>query len=272
MKTWVSILLWIASVILMALFAIYQRRTGPTYPKRVEIELNEKLYKFKLPRSQGGESDAEVAVVIPDETIVGYVKYGKYSRNVILPKTELEMRRVGDTLVAHLPNLPPAGKYEYMVFLGKDMQSAKPALEEYVRIRFKGDVPTPFLIAHVAFIFFAFVLSLRTGLEAVFKGKNIFAYTFATTIFLFLAVMILGPIIQKYAFGAYWTGWPLGEDLTDNKSLVAMIFWIVALWRTWKNRENRFWPILASIALIVVFLIPHSAMGSEIDWSETPHP
>ena len=35
-----------------------------------------------------------------------------------------------------------------------------------------------------------------------------------------LGGMILGPIVQKYAFGAYWTGIPFGHDLTDAKNLV----------------------------------------------------
>ncbi len=41
--------------------------------------------------------------------------------------------------------------------------------------------------------------------------------------------MILGPIVQKYAFGELWTGIPFGWDLTDNKTLIAFLFWILAV-------------------------------------------
>jgi hypothetical protein len=35
-----------------------------------------------------------------------------------------------------------------------------------------------------------------------------------------------------------------------------------------KNRENRLWPILASIVLLAIFLIPHSVLGSETDFTK----
>jgi uncharacterized membrane protein len=80
--------------------------------------------------------------------------------------------------------------------------------------------------------------------------------------------MILGPIVQKFSFDAYWTGWPFGYDLTDNKSLIAFIFWGIALIVMSRNRQNRVWPVLASLVLLVIFLIPHSVLGSEIDFTK----
>ncbi|MCK7537691.1 MAG: hypothetical protein MZV63_45435 [Marinilabiliales bacterium] len=41
--------------------------------------------------------------------------------------------------------------------------------------------------------------------------------------------MILGPVVQKYAFGDLWTGIPFGWDLTDNKTLIAVFAWILAV-------------------------------------------
>ena len=83
----------------------------------------------------------------------------------------------------------------------------------------------------------------------------------------FFGGMILGPIVQKYAFDAYWTGWPFGHDLTDNKTLIAFIAWIIAYLRLRKNRNNRGWAIAASVILLLVYLIPHSMFGSQLDYS-----
>ena len=41
--------------------------------------------------------------------------------------------------------------------------------------------------------------------------------------------MILGPIVQKYAFGEYWTGFPYGGDFTDNKMLIMWLAWAIAM-------------------------------------------
>jgi hypothetical protein len=92
--------------------------------------------------------------------------------------------------------------------------------------------------------------------------------TWITVIFLAIGGLVLGPIVQKYAFDAYWTGWPFGHDLTDNKSLVAFIFWVIALVVLFRTRENRTWPVVAAIVTFIVFLIPHSMLGSEIDYTK----
>jgi hypothetical protein len=75
--------------------------------------------------------------------------------------------------------------------------------------------------------------------------------------------MILGPVVQKFAFGEFWTGIPWGFDLTDNKTLIAMVAWGIALW---KGRKSKYWIIFAAVVLLAVYLIPHSMLGSELNY------
>jgi hypothetical protein len=95
-------------------------------------------------------------------------------------------------------------------------------------------------------------------------------YSLIAFIFLILGGFWFGPVMQKYAFGAYWTGWPFGHDLTDNKMLAAIIAWGFALWRLRKNPNATKAVLVAVGVLIVVFLIPHSVLGSEIDYTKLP--
>lgn len=111
------------------------------------------------------------------------------------------------------------------------------------------------------------VFSTRTGLEVLIKGKNTFKYTLITTILLFVGGLILGPLMQLFAFGELWTGWPFGQDLTDNKTLVAFAAWLIAVIRLWKNKEKRGWALIAAIIMLAIYLIPHSVLGSELDYS-----
>jgi hypothetical protein len=76
----------------------------------------------------------------------------------------------------------------------------------------------------------------------------------------------LGPLVQKYAFGAYWTGWPFGTDLTDNKTAIALIGWAGAFFAMRGSRRPQLWALLASVLLLAVFLIPHSMLGSELKY------
>ncbi len=78
--------------------------------------------------------------------------------------------------------------------------------------------------------------------------------------------MILGPLVQYFAFGDLWTGIPFGWDLTDNKTLIALIFWILAVVMN-RKKETPFYTVLAAVVLLLVFSIPHSLFGSELDYS-----
>jgi len=42
---------WFLAVIITLALSIYQRMTGPTHPKKVDIELRGDNYQIKLPRS-----------------------------------------------------------------------------------------------------------------------------------------------------------------------------------------------------------------------------
>ena len=81
---------------------------------------------------------------------------------------------------------------------------------------------------------------------------------------------VLGPLMQYIGFGDWWTGIPFGWDLTDNKTLLAAVAWAVAGWRMRTRRDARAEIIIAAVATLVVFAIPHSTWGSEVDWSTVP--
>ena len=84
--------------------------------------------------------------------------------------------------------------------------------------------------------------------------------------------MIFGPIVQYYAFGSFWTGVPFGWDLTDNKTLIAMIGWVTAFITTRRSKRAPGWVLGASILMLVTFLIPHSLLGSQLDYAKLSKP
>ena len=78
--------------------------------------------------------------------------------------------------------------------------------------------------------------------------------------------------MQYYAFGQWWTGVPFGWDLTDNKTLIVVLAWVFAAWRLRGGRRARGATLAAAIVTLVVFAIPHSSWGSQIDWQKVPPP
>jgi len=109
------------------------------------------------------------------------------------------------------------------------------------------------------------LVSTRAGLEILSQQSSILKLTAWTLALTILGGLIFGPLVQYYAFGALWTGVPFGWDLTDNKTLIAVIVWAVA-WFKMKNSENPYQiALIAAVVMLIVFLIPHSVLGSEID-------
>lgn len=253
---------WIIAAIVTLGSAMYQRMTGPTYPVDRTIEIGGLTIESSLPRSHGGDTDRKIHVRVPDTDISGQLIFRRYKTPE--PYDTIFMERQDAELIGYLPHQPPAGKLEYIVVLVKD-NIPYPLSDTPVVIRFKGSVPAWVLIPHILFIFTAQLLSLVAGLFAISRLGKYKLYGLLTVIFLFVGGFVLGPVIQKYAFGAYWTGFPFGQDLTDNKVLFAMIIWILAV--VMNIRKDR--PKLALIASIVFFLvnmIPHSMLGSELDY------
>ena len=220
-----SVLIWIFAVVFTGLTAYYQRTTGPTYPVRGSLEIDGQKVKYRLVRSEESISPAEVIVKNAPAGLEGVVKFKRY--NIDEPWTIVNFSPSEENLSAWLPKQPPAGKLEYFAELTYKGVTYK-LNEDPVVIRFTGPVPIYILAPHVFFMFLAMLFSARTGIEAVLKRKKTKVLAFYTTLFFFIGGMILGPIVQKYAFDAYWTGWPFGHDLTDNKTLVAFVAWLVA--------------------------------------------
>lgn len=266
MKNKKSILLWIFSFLFTVGIAYYQRVTGPTYPISSKVTINGETVKNKLLRTTDADGDEEIKINAPTG-VSGILKYKRYKSNDNW--TEVPLIKGSENLIAKIPHQAPAGKVMYSVRLISKSDTI--ALHnEPVIIRYKGKVPWFVLFPHILFMFIAMFLSTRTGLEDLTNGLSRYKMTLYTMFFLGIGGIILGPIMQKYAFGIYWSGWPLGHDLTDNKTAVAFIGWVVAFIRLWKKPNARGWALVASIILFVIYMIPHSMFGSEIDYTATP--
>ena len=260
------ILLWIVAFLITAASAVYQRRTGPTYPVRGKVVLDEMIVSYRLLRSHDVGQGAPIHIAVPDTSVTGYVRYKWFE----VPGEEwktIPLIREDDALTGRLPERPPAGKIMYFVYLEKDGEEHSLSADEPVVIRYKGSVPAAVLIPHVILMFLAMILSTRAGLEALDAGGKFRRYMLWTIVLFFISGFILGPIIQKYAFGAYWTGIPFGTDLTDNKTLIAMLGWVVAWIQTRRGKDGRGWVVFAAVLMLVVYLVPHSLLGSELKYT-----
>ena len=249
---------WLLAIVITLVLSIYQRMTGPTYPKRMIVELNGESYKIKLPRS-GVQHDEMVTLKGIPSDVSSQIHYRRYPSAD--EYTTVDFVWEDSVWQAALPVQPVAGKLQYYITIdGKDY-----AADEPVVIRFRNDVPASILVPHILLMFAAMLFAVYTFLLIVTHRKySIWLKITVGT--LFVGGFILGPLVQHAAFGPWWTGFPYGTDLTDNKTLISFLFFIVAL-ATLRWKYNKWVVGLAVLVMIVIFSIPHSTYGSEYDYT-----
>jgi hypothetical protein len=263
---------WTLAIVITLASAVWQRTTGPTYPVRGSVRLGGADIHLKLERSHSISSRQPVTVRVQGNTTVA-VQWRRFPSDA--PWQFAPMTRQGDVWEAMLPPspeplMPPAGKLEYRVWLTRLDPGTKTAdraafPERPAVTRFKGDVPATWLVPHVFAMFFGMLFSSRAALAAIFGGPTRL-WSFLTVLLLVVGGFVLGPIVQKAAFGAYWTGIPWGWDLTDDKTLLAGVAWLSAAWQMRGGREGRTAAVVAAVVTLAVFAIPHSVWGSEVKW------
>ena len=261
-------ILWLLAFLITICAAFYQRMTGPTYPKRLNISVNNAPQQIKLVRSLSLNEKSEVKLGLADPNIRARLFFKRFRSE--------EEYQVADFLFradpkhpgffAGVPQQPAAGKVQYYIEITDSNGTNIYLKDNPVVIRFKGDVPALILIPHILLMFVAMLFSTLAGLMALIKFPKYKQYGLWTLILFIAGGFILGPLVQYYAFHELWTGVPFGWDLTDNKTLIALIFWILAVVLNWK-KERPLFTIMAAIILLVVFSIPHSLFGSELNYS-----
>lgn len=274
-------ILWTLAFVITVSAAIYQRHTGPTYPKKLVVTVNDQLQKLQLVRSLALDERPEVKLNITDTTVKAKIFFKRFKSDEeyksadfhyrVYPVHSFIMNKIfkiteDKGFFAEVPQQPSAGKIQYYFEI-----TDKGGVQTYLReapivIRFKGGVPAFILVPHILFMFAAMLFSTLAGLMSIIRYSLFKKYALWTLILLILGGMILGPLVQYYAFGDLWTGIPFGWDLTDNKTLIALIFWILAVIMN-RKQERPFYTALAAVVLLLIYSIPHSLFGSELDYS-----
>jgi len=269
-----SVLLWVLSVFLMLTAIIYQRSTGPTYPVKGKFENQGETYKYKLLRSHETTKGAPIALPnIQGADFQADLHYKRYQTNDSI--LHLPFVLEGEEFIAALPVQPSAGKMEYYItgkLNGKTFRIPESSHDSII-LRYKDPVPNGVLIPHVFFMFFAVLFGIRAGLSALFQPENMRKWVIVSLIGMSIGGMVLGPIVQKHAFGEYWTGFPYGGDFTDNKTLILWLTWVIALIligvkQKKKETKSRIIVLVAAIVMTIVYLIPHSMGGSTLDYEK----
>lgn len=268
-KTKVCLIVALSLVITVS-FAAMQRQTGPTKPVTLDwLHPDGFRVQGTLPRSANTGQPAPVNLSLTDrqDTPRLILRHRRYKFDTAWTEQDF-IRNSNGSWQANLPPQPPAGKLEYAVLVSTpNYPEPQTIMPKTAVIRFKGSVPLAWLIPHILTMFSALFFANFTWLSQIFRPKQASEKLPWIVAGLFIVGGgFLGGIIQKYAFGEYWTGFPFGYDLTDNKTLMVFLVWILVA-SPFAASFRRPAIVAAGVVTIAAFSIPHSVAGSELDYS-----
>jgi hypothetical protein len=262
MKT--TVWLWIVATVLTLVFGVWQRVSGPTYPIHGHDTLGGRPFKYKLERTHAGPGDAVVKVALPlASPVEGTLEWREHEPVgpwIRMPMTSLSSEKA---LAAAIPHHAAPQKVDYRVELHADSDEAVVMLPPTgsATLRFRNDVPAWVLIPHILVMMGALLLAVRVALECFCPQPDLKLLTLRTLSATFLGGFPLGMAVSGYAFGQPWGGFPLGNDATDNKTLLAFVAWVIAavvVMRAQDVRRARPVVLAASLVMLFVYLVPHS--------------
>ena len=268
-KRGVSAGLWVAAFIVTVLLAMFQRMTGPSHPLRgsAVMPAGESI-KYSLPRSNEGRPEIRVAIPKSGRDSRAVLEWRRFPTDEPFQRLAMTVSRAWE-FETWIPPQPAAGKVEYRIVIEDGESVVSIPSHETVVARYRASVPAGVLIPHILAMFLGMFVSTRALFEVFRPGSpKARGLILSSMALLIVGGLILGPIVQKFAFGAYWTGWPFGHDLTDNKTLIAFLAWLPATVLAWRQKRSRLAVALGWVVMMGVFLIPHSARGSQLDWSQ----
>ena len=263
-----SAALWIAAFAVTALLAAFQRMTGPSYPIRgTEALPNGETVSYSLPRSNEGRDELRIGIRAPSNATRANLEWRRYPTDEPFQRQTMTANADGE-FETRIPPQPAAGKVEYRILLEFADGVISIPESEAVVARYRAGVPAHVLIPHILAMFLSMLVSSRALLEVLRPGApRARGLVLIAMALLVIGGLMLGPIVQRFAFGEYWTGWPYGHDLTDNKTLIAFLAWLPATILAWRRANTRLAVTLGWVVMMGIFLIPHSARGSQLDWS-----
>ena len=186
----------------------------------------------------------------------------------------------GDVWRAILPEFEKGTKIYYALELyrGNDRAARIPEEEgAFLFIKYKGKVSAVVLTLHILFMFASFYFMVQGLWSAIgilagraWKAEAV-GHARWVLISSFIGGWPLGFILNYQAFGVVWEGFPFGYDVTDNKTQIMFVFWLVSLLLvrgSFLGKGEKL-DILGSrgfaVALIVsfvvslaLFIVPHS--------------
>ncbi len=253
---------------------------GLTEDGKETEKLGEVLIEHRPVKEHIGEGGALISVRIEGETSIRSTELLLFYRVGSRPFQSISLEAVEDNLQAMIPHQPRGTRVSYYLEArdpaGRRVTlPAQAGADQLYRLKFKGHARLSLLLAHIGAMFVGALLFLLGAIFPVIylrkevRFERISKSVAWGTLLIFIGGFPLGMAMGYAVFGEPWTGLPIGGDVTDTKTLIVFIYWLVIVFllkgtifqrgRDWVSREAfARLTILGTALTALIYLIPHS--------------
>ena len=271
----------LVGILITLLIFVVARRMSKNRPFETDVTFGEVHIAHTTVFEHVGPGQPEIILsVTPPVKIDAVVRYRTPGEKVF---ETIVMSEISEGIwAARLPGNEKGSRIEYGFRISHEeiseagTSSASSETGNYL-IKYKGEVSVTVLVLHILCMFAAFFFIIEALLGAfamLFMGEEK-EFTVAQArwvlLFTFLGGWPLGFALNWQRFGMFWEGFPFGYDITDNKTQLIAIFWLIIALLSWKSFACRrtgsdavrpgvfaVAVIIASALSLALYLVPHS--------------
>ncbi len=271
----------LVGILISLLIFVVARRMSKNRPFETEVTCGDVHVTHSTVFEHVGPGQPEIILnVTPPVEIDAVVRYRTPGEEVF---ETVGMSEISEGVwVAGLPGKEKVSRIEYGFRISRaevsEVGTSTASSETgYYLTKYKGEVSVTVLVLHILCMFAAFfflVEALIGAFAMLFMGEEK-EFTVAQVrwvlLFTFLGGWPLGFALNWQRFGMCWEGFPFGYDITDNKTQLIAIFWLIVAVLSWKSfmcsRTGRdvvgpgvfaVAVIVASVLSLALYLVPHS--------------
>jgi di/tricarboxylate transporter len=279
---------WKLGIAFVVMFLLFALSKGSTHRRQVMVveKLGARIVHLTT-KEHIGAGDALVKAVVstthplaPGSVRLHY-KIGKRGNLFWAP---MERIAASDTFAGAVPHQEKGRRVYYYLQVETPQGQVVTAPDapapggEWVSFRFKGKVNLFVTIGHVLCMFaavfillvaFFYAFDILCGRRSVHQALKPILWAL---LFLFIGGFPLGWIMNAQTFGSpWWEAFPFGWDITDNKTQLVFLYWLVLILLVYRSLFTRDSPrdlirpkqfawltILGTLLTLGIYLIPHS--------------
>lgn len=280
MKFWRILVTFIFTLLLLS----FARKTTIVQSVHKTVEKDGIVMVHDTVPKKAGEGDAVIPVKVIGAKEVRL--FYKIEKGEFLPVDMTPKEGGNDVFVASIPYHKKGTQARYYIEAQKQSGDKQISVSlpdknspnfRPILLKFEGNVPPYIIVSHVfcnfAGIFFS-VLAIFSTVDLM-RGKSTLKksvlFSLLTFIFLFTGFLLVGSALNSFAFGVMWEAFPFGSDITDNKSQIILLFWVVTLFlvkgtifgkdpskNLVSEKTYSTMVIISFVVTVIMYLIPHS--------------